>query len=121
MNKHAGSERNLTLVMDLYELTMAYNYFKQGNKDQLVYFDMFYRKNPDNGGFAVFAGTCSILKEENEGLLKRVLKSSGGELVPIGEEWTKELPLLPNAMPGTLLVGPDELFEGFFVAKIRKK
>ena len=40
MNKHAGSERNLTLVMDLYELTMAYNYFKQGNKDQLVYFDM---------------------------------------------------------------------------------
>ena len=65
--------------------------------------------------------TCSILKEENEGLLKRVLKSSGGELVPIGEEWTKELPLLPNAMPGTLLVGPNELFEGFFVAKIRKK
>ena len=56
MNRHAGSERNLTLVMDLYELTMAYNYFKQGNKDQLVYFDMFYRKNPDNGGFAVFAG-----------------------------------------------------------------
>lgn len=44
MNRHAGSERNLTLVMDLYELTMAYNYFKQGNKDQLVYFDMFYRK-----------------------------------------------------------------------------
>ena len=32
MNRHAGSERNLTLVMDLYELTMAYNYFKQGNK-----------------------------------------------------------------------------------------
>lgn len=44
--------------------------------------------------------TCSILKEENEVLLKRVLKSAGGELVPIGEEWTKELPLLPNAMPG---------------------
>ena len=39
MNRHAGSERNLTLVMDLYELTMAYNYFKQGNKDQLVYFE----------------------------------------------------------------------------------
>ena len=40
--------------------------------------------------------------------------------MPIGEEWTKELPLLPNAMPGTLLVGPNDLFEGFFVAKIRK-
>ena len=72
-------------------------------------------------GHEMVYSTCSILKEENEGLLKRVLKSAGGELVPIGEEWTKELPLLPNAMPGTLLVGPDELFEGFFVAKIRKK
>lgn len=64
--------------------------------------------------------TCSILKEENEGLLKRVLKSSGGELVPIGEEWTKELPLLPNAMPGTLLVGPDDLFEGFLWRRSEK-
>ena len=72
-------------------------------------------------GHEMVYSTCSILKEENEVLLKRVLKSTGGELVPIGEEWTKELPLLPNAMPGTLLVGPNELFEGFFVAKIRKK
>lgn len=72
-------------------------------------------------GHEMVYSTCSILKEENEGLLKRVLKSAGGELVPIGEDWTKELPLLPNAMPGTLLVGPNELFEGFFVAKIRKK
>ena len=38
-------KRNLTLVMDLYELTMSYNYFKQGNKDEYVYFDMYYRKN----------------------------------------------------------------------------
>ena len=55
-------------------------------------------------GHEMVYSTCSILKEENEGLLKRVLKSAGGELVPIGEDWTKELPLLPNAMPGTLLV-----------------
>ena len=40
MELHAGSKRNLTLVMDLYELTMAYNYFKQGNQNQYVYFDM---------------------------------------------------------------------------------
>lgn len=44
MDLHAGSKRNLTLVMDLYELTMSYNYFKQGNKDEYVYFDMYYRK-----------------------------------------------------------------------------
>lgn len=62
MNIHAGSERNLTLVMDLYELTMSYNYFKQGNKDQYVYFDMFYRKNPDNGGFSIFAGLQQLIE-----------------------------------------------------------
>ena len=62
MNRHAGSERNLTLVMDLYELTMAYNYFKQGNKDQYVYFDMYYRKNPDNGGYSIFAGLQQLIE-----------------------------------------------------------
>ena len=62
MNFHAGSKRNLTLVMDLYELTMSYNYFKQGNKDEYVYFDMFYRKNPDNGGFSIFAGLQQLIE-----------------------------------------------------------
>ena len=62
MKLHAGSKRNLTLVMDLYELTMAYNYFKQGNKDQYVYFDMYYRKNPDNGGYSIFAGLQQLIE-----------------------------------------------------------
>lgn len=62
MGIYAGSSRNLTLVMDLYELTMSYNYFKQGNKDQYVYFDMFFRKNPDNGGFAIFAGLQQLIE-----------------------------------------------------------
>lgn len=51
-----SQERNITLIMDFYELTMSYNYFKLGRKDEIVYFDMFYRKNPDNGGFVLFAG-----------------------------------------------------------------
>ena len=62
MDLHAGSKRNLTLVMDLYELTMSYNYFKQGNKDEYVYFDMYYRKNPDNGGFSIFAGLQQLIE-----------------------------------------------------------
>ena len=62
MDLHAGSKRNLTLVMDLYELTMSYNYFKQGNKDEYVYFDMYYRKNPDNGGFVIFAGLQQLIE-----------------------------------------------------------
>lgn len=49
-------ERNLSLVMDFYELTMSQCYFNSDVKDKIVTFDMFYRKNPDNGGFSIFAG-----------------------------------------------------------------
>ena len=56
------TNRNLTLVMDLYELTMSYNYFKNGLKDRIVYFDMYYRKIPDNGGFVIFAGLEQVIE-----------------------------------------------------------
>lgn len=49
-------KRNLTLLTDFYEITMAGGYFENGFKDKIAYFDMFYRKNPDNGGFAIMAG-----------------------------------------------------------------
>ncbi|MBR4503469.1 MAG: nicotinate phosphoribosyltransferase [Candidatus Methanomethylophilaceae archaeon] len=49
-------KRNLSMVMDLYEMTMANGYFIEGDSDKKAVFDVFYRKNPDNGGFAVFAG-----------------------------------------------------------------
>lgn len=48
--------RNLTMLMDYYELTMANGYFVTGNKDKVAVFDMFYRTNPDGGGFVVSAG-----------------------------------------------------------------
>ncbi len=49
-------ERNLTLLTDFYEITMAGGYFENGFTDKTAYFDMFYRKNPDKGGFAIMAG-----------------------------------------------------------------
>lgn len=54
-------ERNLSLVMDFYELTMSQCYFNSGNKDKIVTFDLFYRKNPDEGGYAVFAGLEEVI------------------------------------------------------------
>ncbi len=48
--------RNLTMLMDYYELTMANGYYVTGNKDKIAVFDMFYRTNPDGGGFVVSAG-----------------------------------------------------------------
>ncbi len=56
MEKH-----NLTMVMDLYELTMANAYFLEGRKDEIVYFDMFFRKTPDHGSFAIATGLEQLI------------------------------------------------------------
>lgn len=68
----------------------------------------------------VVYSTCSILKEENELILKKILKQGKYEIVPINLEKYKSLPLLPTIIEGVMCVMPTELFEGFFVAKIRK-
>ncbi len=61
MMKAQRDASNIAMMMDLYELTMANGYFLQENKDSKVAFDVFYRKNPDGGGFAVFAGLEQIV------------------------------------------------------------
>lgn len=65
--------------------------------------------------------TCSILKEENENVLKKVLAKSNAEIVPIEKELLKGIPLLEASLEGVICVAPTHLYEGFFVAKIRKK
>ncbi|MDD4121910.1 MAG: nicotinate phosphoribosyltransferase, partial [Eubacteriales bacterium] len=47
---------NMTLLTDFYELTMANGYYENGMSDYIAYFDMFFRKIPDDGGFAIMAG-----------------------------------------------------------------
>jgi nicotinate phosphoribosyltransferase len=53
---------NLTMLSDFYEFTMANGYFENGFKDKLVYFDMFFRKVPDNGGYAIMAGVEQLIE-----------------------------------------------------------
>ncbi len=48
--------RNLTMLMDLYELTMSNAIYSSENRDTITYFDMFFRRVPDKGGFAIMAG-----------------------------------------------------------------
>lgn len=66
LQPHDGGSscRNLSLVMDLYEMTMANGYFRGARQDgrPLVTFDVFYRHNPDNGGYAIFAGLEQVLE-----------------------------------------------------------
>ena len=56
-----GEHRNISMVMDLYELTMANGYFLQQDREHKVAFDVFFRKNPEGGGFSIFAGLEQIL------------------------------------------------------------
>jgi nicotinate phosphoribosyltransferase len=53
---------NKAMVIDFYELTMANGYFLEGKAEEVVYFDLFYRSNPDQGGFALFAGLERVVK-----------------------------------------------------------
>ena len=65
--------------------------------------------------------TCSILEKENEEIVKKAISGLNAEIVPIDFEGIENLPLLPTKLKGTLCVCPNELYEGFFIAKIKKK
>lgn len=54
-------ERNLSMVMDFYELTMSNGYFVNAKEREIVVFDVFYRSNPDNGGYSIFTGLEQII------------------------------------------------------------
>ena len=56
------SDRHLTMLCDFYELTMARGYFHSEIKDQIAYFDVFFRKVPDGGGYAIAAGLEQIIE-----------------------------------------------------------
>lgn len=64
--------------------------------------------------------TCSILSCENEEVISEILKTKKVEIIPIALEGKEELPILPTKVEGTLCIAPTELYEGFFVAKLRK-
>ena len=53
---------NLTMLCDFYELTMSQGYFSTGYKDRIAYFDLFFRRCPDGGGFAIAAGLEQIIQ-----------------------------------------------------------
>lgn len=54
--------QNLTLLTDLYELTMMQGYFKNKDRNETVIFDAFYRNNPCDGGFAIMAGVEQLIR-----------------------------------------------------------
>lgn len=71
-------------------------------------------------GSEMVYSTCSILEKENEEIVKKAIAGANAEIVPIDFEGIEDLPLLPTSLNGTLCVCPNELYEGFFIAKIKK-
>lgn len=71
-------------------------------------------------GHEMVYSTCSILKEENEEIVNKVLKEVKAEIVKIEFEGMENLPYLPVSLDGTVCVMPTEEYEGFYIAKIRR-
>ena len=72
-------------------------------------------------GHEMVYSTCSILTEENEQVVERALKKGKAQIEPLDIERFPGIPLLPVRLEGTMCVCPDEWYEGFFVAKLKKK
>ena len=53
---------NMTMLTDYYEITMANGYFTAGMADEIGYFDLFFRRIPDNGGYAIMAGLAQVIE-----------------------------------------------------------
>ncbi|MDO4534995.1 MAG: nicotinate phosphoribosyltransferase [Clostridium perfringens] len=61
-NFDVKSTRNLTMLVDFYELTMGNGYFKNGLENKIAYFDMYFRRVPDGGGYCVMAGLEQLIE-----------------------------------------------------------
>ncbi|GFP74995.1 nicotinate phosphoribosyltransferase [Clostridium fungisolvens] len=62
INFDVRSSRNLTMLVDFYELTMGNGYLRDGLKDKIAYFDMFFRRVPDGGGYCIMAGVEQLIE-----------------------------------------------------------
>ena len=72
-------------------------------------------------GHEMVYSTCSILSCENEEVINSILNDGKAGIIPINFKGIESLPILHSKIHGTLCVCPTDLYEGFFVAKIRKK
>lgn len=72
-------------------------------------------------GKEMIYSTCSILRQENENIINKVLSKVNAEIVPIDSSKLVGIPQLPTIIKGTICICPTELYEGFYIAKVVKK
>lgn len=71
-------------------------------------------------GHEIVYSTCSILAMENENIIQKFLDLKQVQIIPINKDLFANVPFLPTSINGTLCIAPSELYEGFFVAKLKK-
>lgn len=71
------------------------------------------------GGEIVYS-TCSILKAENENIINMLISTGKFEVQKFDDELFNDIPKIPTSIAGVLCVCPSELYEGFFVAKLKR-
>ena len=81
------TEKNLTMIMDLYELTMANGIFTSDMRDTVTYFDMFFRRVPDDGGYAIMAGLEQLIEYMNNLRFGRTISSISKNLNLFSDEF----------------------------------
>ena len=59
---HLNNKRNLTMLVDFYELTMGNGYFNENLINKVACFDMFFRRVPDGGGYCIMAGVEQLIE-----------------------------------------------------------
>ena len=77
---------NLTMLTDFYEITMANGYFETGMADNIAYFDMFFRRVPDGGGYAIMAGVEQVIEYLKNLKFKVIPQKTLGSIAKINEE-----------------------------------
>ena len=71
-------------------------------------------------GHEIIYSTCSILSIENENIVQDFINSNELQIIPIHKNVFPDIHFLPTSIAGTLCIAPSELYEGFFVAKLKK-
>lgn len=71
-------------------------------------------------GSVIIYSTCSILESENENQIKKLINKYNLEIVPIDKNDFPGITFLPTKIDGVICICPDDVYEGFFVAKLRK-
>ena len=133
-------KRNLTTITDFYELTMSAGYLDEGYVDKIAVFDMFFRRVPDGGGYAIMAGLQQFIDavdhleftqedidylagkasrlrvfDDEAGVMNLDVRQTAGELLVVSQ-FTLHASTRKGNRPSYIKAAPEAMYERFVAA-----